>query len=47
MAALGLAACGLSLVEARRGYSLAGMLGHLTGVASLVAEPGLLARALQ
>ena len=47
MATLGLAACGLSLVEARRGYSLAGMLGHLTGVASLVAEPGLLARALQ
>ena len=47
LAAPGPAACGLSLVEASRGYSLVGMLGLLTGVASLVAGPGLLAQALQ
>ena len=34
LAVMGLAACGLSLVEASRGYSLVGMLGLLIGVAS-------------
>ena len=43
LAALGLAARRLSLVEASRGYSLVGMLGLLTGVASIAAEHGLLA----
>ena len=33
LAVMGLAACGLSLVEASRGYSLVGMLGLLIGVA--------------
>ena len=42
-----IAPCGLSLVAASRGYSLAAVHGLLIAVASLVAEHGIQAHQLQ